>query len=67
MSEDPRAQKDDICRLTFIGATGIEWICIRKVHYKIYKGKKNRYIPSNNPNVDRHYWVPRYPNRKEIS
>lgn len=64
MNEDPRAKKEGICGVTIIGGSGIEWICIRPVHAKIYYRHKNRKpIYSENPTADQHYMVPRWPNR----
>lgn len=60
---DPRAEKEDICGVTWIGGTGIEWICINPVHDKVYKTKRGEYTPSTSPKVHQHYMVPRYPMR----
>jgi hypothetical protein len=62
--------ESDICGLTKIGASGIEWICINPPHDKDYirrSGDKTHYRgtykPSSNPKTDQHYWVNRYPYR----
>lgn len=63
-----------ICRVTYIGSTGIEWICINKPHAKIYQrhhssqnGRWSSPIFSNNPGVDRHYFINRWPNRAQAN
>lgn len=69
--EDPRAQQPGACRATTIGGTGIEWICIRPVHAKIYYRHSNGapIFPSGSQHdgrplqADRHLFVPRYPMR----
>jgi len=68
--EDPRLNKEDLCRVTTIGGTGIEWICINKVHAEVYQRrssdknhKKGDAIFSSAPKADQHYFVPRWPNR----
>lgn len=38
--ENPKLNKEGLCRATFIGATGIEWICAREEHNKGYVRKK---------------------------
>jgi hypothetical protein len=62
MVPDPRTERRGICRAMTIGGTGIEWVCIKLVHApddgKIY-GARRGVIPT----ADRHYYVPRYPNR----
>lgn len=67
--EDPRV-KEERCRVTRVGPTGIEWICIKPVHAKIYyrkvgdkSHKKGDRIYANNPQVDYHYMVNRWPGR----
>lgn len=69
--EDPRVT-GDICGVTQIGASGIEWICIKATHGKIYIRKtpshrhhRGEMIFSNNPQVDAHYFVNRWPNRRK--
>lgn len=47
------------CRATHIGGTGIEWICIAPVH------ATEASIRAGNPQVDRHIFVRRYPNREK--
>ena len=67
MEEDERAQREGICGVTKIGATGINWICVRKVHDKEYRRRHGRRsgerIEDNNPAVDQHYFVRRWRNR----
>lgn len=65
MTPDPRTERHDICGVTFIGATGIEWICIKEVHAKIYTSRKGKVVYDTNPNADRHYFVNRWPNRSK--
>lgn len=60
---DPRTLVPGICGVTSVGGLGIEWICIKKVHAKIYHNRKGGIIYDNNKNADRHYMVNRYPNR----
>lgn len=71
--ENPKAKLDGICRVTKIGPTGIEWICVKPVHDKVYyrrtsdrNHRKGDPIFSNNPSVDRHVFVNRWPNRKGV-
>lgn len=74
---DIRALKDDICGVTFIGSTGVEWICVKQVHNPEYT--RNRPGRSGTRKVngtggwedrgivapaDKHYFVNRWPNRK---
>ncbi len=70
MEEDPRLE-GDICGITHVGPQGIEWICARKPHGKIYtrnkssnRHRKGDFIFSNNPQVDAHYFINRWPNRE---
>jgi hypothetical protein len=44
-----------------------EWICIKPVHATIYSRRRGGIAFENNPGVDKHYFVNRYPNRKEQS
>jgi hypothetical protein len=60
---DPRADKGNLCGVSFIGSTGIEWICIKPVHAKLRKRKNGRVELESNPEVDRHYYVNKWPNR----
>ena len=60
--EDERV-KPGICGVTRLGGTGIEWICVRPVHAKVYKRKDGRTFFSENYTADQHYFVRRYPNR----
>ena len=62
LEEDERAQGEDLCRVTEIGGTGIEWICIKKVHSKQYK-RKGRYGVTWSLGSEHHYFVRRYPDR----
>lgn len=68
--QDPRVTSD-ICGWTHIGPTGIEWICIKKPHGEVYRRNKSSrnhrrgdLIFSDNPSVDRHYCINRWPNRE---
>jgi hypothetical protein len=70
MIPDPRTEDEGICGVTFIGSTGIEWVCIAHVHAKAYVRKssdarhlKGSLIFNNNRRVDAHYFVNRWPNR----
>lgn len=67
--EDPRV-REGICGVTTHTAN-FEWICVKKVHAKIYTRhtstrayRKGDPKFGTNPNVDRHYFVNRWPNRK---
>lgn len=61
---DPRTEKDDICGVTFTGATGIEWICIKEIHQKTYPMKKPPgYRLQESPSVHQHYFVNKWPHR----
>lgn len=75
--EDPRVH-ENICGVTRIGATGIEWICIKEPHDKEYKrhsrpgysygtGAHPEYANPmvRAPQAERHYMVNRWPNRKQ--
>lgn len=59
---------EHICGHTIVGA-GVEWICVLPPHDKIYmrhtKGRRGEVIFSNNPSVNRHYMVNRWPNRSK--
>lgn len=59
----------DICGYTRTGPTGIEWICIKEPHDKVYrrhsKGRRGELIFSNNPSTEHHHMVNRWPNRKK--
>lgn len=73
MTEQPdlRSTEPGICGVTHIlGST--EWICVRPVHAKTYERRSTNIhhhgtVYDNSPQVDRHYFVNRYPyrNRKE--
>lgn len=72
MTEDPRAKEKGICGVTFIGSTGIEWICVKKVHAKVYTRNTSGYgyrkgdpIFSSSRTADSHYFVNRWPNREK--
>lgn len=63
----------DICGVIHVGGLGIEWICVREVHAKVYirrkttkRNHKGDLIYSNNPVADKHYMVARWPNRKRV-
>lgn len=59
-------QPGPTCGVTQVGGTGIEWVCIRPVHAKVYtrrRGRKGEPIFNANPSADQHYMVPRYPGR----
>jgi hypothetical protein len=63
---DPRAKGTGICGVTRIGGTGIEWVCIRQVHAKVYNRHKNGApIYNDNPKTEQHYFVPKWPHRKD--
>lgn len=71
---DERAKQKGICGVTTVGGTGIEWVCIRQVHGAVYtrnRGDRNHrkgdVIYSTTPNSERHYYVPKWPNRKKDS
>ena len=67
MEPDPRTEREGICRITFTGATGIEWICIRDVHQPVYRAKRGETIFADTPNAAFHYFVPRWPGRPQPS
>ncbi len=64
--QDPRV-KPGICGVTTTGALGIEWICVKEPHAKIYTRRsglrRGAPIFSDNPQGDYHYFVNRWPNR----
>lgn len=60
--EDPRVQKG-ICGVTK-NSGRFEWICIKRPHARVYSRRSGSLVFENNPNVDRHYFVNRYPNRE---
>lgn len=60
--EDPRAKAHGICGHTIVGGLGIEWICIKQVHDREYWRKDGRSAFYDKA-ADRHYFVPRWPNR----
>lgn len=70
---DPRTQKEGICGITTIGGTGIEWICIKKVHDTAYvrrssdmTHRRGSLVFNNNPRSEQHYFVRRWPNRDDV-
>lgn len=60
---DPRAEKPGICGVEF-ESENYTWVCIRKVHDKMYSTRAGRMVPSNNPSVNHHYLVKKYPWRR---
>lgn len=53
---------EPICGVTIMkGQT--EFICIKPPHASVYRSKRARNIWENNPGVDRHSFVNRWPNR----
>lgn len=79
---DPRTEEPGICGISYVGATGIEWVCIAKVHDQGYKRKSTdphhkgyaygtgshpeRYFTLQAPPAERHYFVVRYPHRLHV-
>lgn len=77
--EDPRIGPG-ICGITYVGGTGLEWVCIKAPHDPEYRRRSTDahhqgYVSGTNshperppgvqaPPADRHYFVPRWPNRK---
>jgi hypothetical protein len=68
--EDQRAQEPGICGVTTIGGTGIEWVCVRSVHAKVYQRRtgdrthhRGEPIYQDGGKADQHVFVPRYPGR----
>ena len=66
---DERTQREGICKVSYVGPTGIVWVCVKKVHAKVYyRGKRSKrageMIFENNPGVDKHYFVNKYPRGK---
>lgn len=59
MVEDERIT-DDICGVA-LQTENIEWVCIKKPHAKIYRGRNGRVIFNTNPSADKHYFINRYP------
>lgn len=65
LEQDPRAERTGTCGVTTIGGTGIEWICIKKVHAKWEDRHRAPVDSRGNPaQSERHYFVRRYPNRQ---
>lgn len=54
---DPRTERPGICGVVQVGATGIEWVCIKEVHATEDDVRQGR------EKADRHYFVNRWPNR----
>lgn len=70
--EDDRVKREGICGVTRIGPSGIEWICVKQVHGKVYERKtsgrtykKGDPIFSESMSNFQHYFVNRWPNRKD--
>lgn len=67
LEQDPEAKwaylskPKDICGLIKT-VNGREWICIKAVHDKAYTRKNGTEFMSNNPDVNKHYFVRRFPN-----
>lgn len=74
---DLRSLKAGICGVTFIGSTGIEWICVKPVHNPEYTRKSPNRNGGRKINgtggwedrgivapADKHYFANRWPNRK---
>lgn len=61
---DPRTEQEGICGVTVFSPSGREWVCILKVHAKIYQRRNGALSFDNNPRADRHWFVNRWPNRK---
>lgn len=65
--EDPRMGPDR-CGVTTLGGTGLEWVCIKAPHGKVYT--RNTPSPGHHrgdpiysaAGADAHYFVRRYPN-----
>lgn len=54
------------CGVVVTDISGREWICVKKVHAKVYKRRRRGgIIWDQNPVADQHYFVVRYPNRKK--
>lgn len=79
----PTAGRPEICGVTKMGATGIEWVCVRKVHDRAYRRRSTdsthqgevsgtgahpeRFGPASAAPADRHYYVNRWPNRESLT
>lgn len=65
MDQDPRTQVEGICGVTRI-VHSIEWVCIRKVHAKVYVRKSTRRGEPifTDPQAEKHFMVPKWPNRE---
>lgn len=62
--EDKRLERPELCRVVkMVGPH--EFICIRKVHAKVYSRVRSTPVGApifaDNPSVDQHYMVRRYP------
>lgn len=64
---DPRIEKPGACRVSIERKDGNKWICINPVHDAMYKSKRGGYVPSNNPQVNYHYFVKKYPYREKVT
>lgn len=53
---------EDICGVTQIGASGIEWICVMPFHGKVVK--QGKVIVERVPAESGHHFINRWPNRK---
>lgn len=67
LEPDPRTEAPGICGVTYIGGTGLEWICIRPVHSKTYQRNngdrthnKGDLIYQDGGAADQHYMVTRW-------
>jgi hypothetical protein len=77
---DPRTQRPEICRVTYVGGSGLEWVCIRPVHAPAYRRRSTdrthqgevsgtgahpeRFGPVSAAPADRHWFINRWPNRE---
>lgn len=66
MEKNPRTEAPHICGVTQVGSLGIEWVCVKKVHAKIYFRRNGKMFEDTRPNADRHYFVPRWLNRPQV-
>lgn len=69
MSKEDSRVKGVICGVKRTGPSGIEWVCVKKPHGEVYTRRtsdrthhRGDPIYSDNPGVDKHYFVNRYPN-----
>lgn len=75
-AQDPRVQPG-ICGHVEVGGLGIEWVCVREPHGKVYRRRRRSRHgspyetdqdqqpprPGETVQGDRHYMVRRYPHR----